>query len=110
MTSSLSSAGRTGRWECDRQVRTAKIEARSCERKDAVWPASPACSGGRGRGLMAPSVVFCLLRRSYQTRNVLLFFGRVLTVRAFPASAHCIFIVIYNGTCGVHWTAPLWSE
>jgi hypothetical protein len=40
----------------------------------------------------------------YQGRIVLLFFRRVVAVRAFPGGAHCIFTVIYNDAA---WRTPL---
>src|SRR5260370_23716210 len=39
---------------------------------------------------------FCLVTPLDQGRIVLLFLRRLIAVRAFPGSAHCIFIVIYN--------------
>src|ERR1700738_4568192 len=47
--------------------------------------------------------VFCLLRRCIRASSSLLFFRRVVAVRAFPGSAHCIFPVIYNDAA---WRTP----
>ena len=49
-------------------------------------------------------LLFLPVMPSYQSLIVLLFFRRVVAVRAFPDGAHCIFTVIYNDAA---WRTPL---